>query len=86
MKLGRLQNGVQKGTQIPIDSGLRKLHDYLKAEDLLAVPFDKSCGVCVICVMRKSTYREKLEDALNGDLLQKINGTEDEIVITVKNR
>ena len=47
----------------------------------MAVPFDISCGVCVICVMRKSTYREKLEDAINADLFQKLNGARDEIVI-----
>ena len=34
--------------------------------------------------MKKSTYREQLDDVLNSDLFQKINATKDEIVI--KNR
>ena len=58
--------------------GVKKVHDYLKANDLLAVPFDKGCGFCVI---KKSTYREKLDHVLNLDQFQKINESKDEIVI-----
>ena len=54
------------------------MHGYLKAKDLLAVPFEKGCG---FYVMKKSTYREKLYDTLNSDQIQKINGGKDEIVI-----
>ena len=61
-----------------MDRGVKKVHDYLKANDLLAVPFDKGCG---ICVMKKSTYMEKLDEVLNSDQFQKINGTKDDIVI-----
>ena len=57
--------------------GVKKVHDYLKANDLLAVPFDK---ICRLCVMKKSTYSEKLDDVLNSDQFQKINGAKDEIV------
>ena len=35
----------------PKDTEVKKLHDYLKASDLLAVPFDKECG---FSVMKKS--------------------------------
>ena len=49
-----------------------------KALDLVAVPFDKGCG---FCVMKNSTYRETLDDVLNSDQFQKINGAKDEIVI-----
>ena len=55
-----------------------KVHDYLKDNDLLAVPFDKGCG---FCVTKKSTYMEKLHEVLNSDQFQKINGAKDEIVI-----
>ena len=54
------------------------MHDYLKANDLLAVPIDKGCG---FCVMKKSTYREKLDEVLNSDQFQKITGAKDDIVI-----
>ena len=64
--------------EIPLDRGVKKVHDYLEANDLLAVPFDKSCG---FCVMKKSTYREKLDEVLNSDQFQKKNGAEDELVI-----
>ena len=62
----------------PMDRGVKKLHGYLKANDLLAVPFDKGCG---FCVMKKSTDMEKLDAVLNSDQFQKINGANDDIVI-----
>ena len=45
---------------------------------MLAVPFDKGCG---FCVMKKSTYREKLDEVLNTYQFQKIDGAKDELVI-----
>ena len=56
--------------ETPMDRGVKKVHDYLKAKNLLAVPFDKGCG---FCVMKKSTYREKLDDVLNSDQFLKIS-------------
>ena len=47
------------------------MHGYSKAKDLLAVTFDKGCGFCLV---KKSTYREKLNEVLNSDQFQKING------------
>ena len=35
---------------------------YLKVNNLLAIPFDKGTG---ICIMKKQTYREKLNDILS---------------------
>ena len=61
-----------------LDRGVKKVHDYLKANDLLAVPFDKGCGYCV---MKKSNYREKLDEVLNSDQFQKIDRAKDEIGI-----
>ena len=37
--------------ETPLDRGVKKVQDYLKANDLLAVPFDKACG---FGVMKKS--------------------------------
>ena len=64
--------------ETPLDRGVKKVQDYLKGNDLLAVPFDKDCG---FCVMKKSTYREKLDEVLNSDQFQKIDGAKDELVI-----
>ena len=60
------------------DKGVKNVHDYLKAKDVSAVPFDKGCS---FCVMKKSAYREKLDEVRNSDQFQKINGAKDEIVI-----
>ena len=54
--------------KILVDRGVKNTNDYLKAKDLLVL-FDKGCG---FCVMKKSTYREKLDDVLNLDQLPKI--------------
>ena len=64
--------------ETPKDRGVRKMHDYLKANDLLAVPFDKGCGSCA---KKKSTYSEKFDEVLNSNRSQKINGPKDDIVI-----
>ena len=61
-----------------MDRGVKNVHDYLKTNDLLAVPFDKGCG---FCVMKKSTFREKLDEVLKSDQFQKINESKDDIVI-----
>ena len=57
-----------------MERGVKKVHDYLKSNDLLVVPFDNGCD---FCVMKKSTYREKLDDVLNSDQFQKINEAKD---------
>ena len=43
--------------ETPLDRGVKKVHENIKTNDLLVVPFDKGCG---FCVMKKSTYRENL--------------------------
>ena len=58
--------------------GVQKLHDNLNARHLRTVPFDKCCG---FCVMKKSTYREKLNDVPNSDHFQKISWAKEEILI-----
>ena len=57
---------------------VKKVQDTIKVNDLLAIPFDKGCG---FHVMKKSTYREKLDDVLNSDQFRKVNGAKNDIVI-----
>ena len=48
---------------------------YLKDNDLLAIPFDKGIG---ICIMKKETYETKLDAIINLPQFQKV-------IITRKN-
>ena len=43
---------------------------YLKQNDLLAVPFDKGVG---ICLMKRVTYQQKMDDILKLDQFEKLN-------------
>ena len=61
-----------------MDRVVKQVHDYLKAQDLLAVPSDKGCG---FCVTKKPMYKKKLDDVLNSDQFKKINGANDKILI-----
>ena len=45
---------------------------YLKTKQLLAVPYDKGKG---FCLMKEDTYRTKLEDITNGSQFEKITNT-----------
>ena len=45
----------------PSDKGVERARKYLKDNGLLAVPFDKGVG---FCVMKKETYEKKLKDLL----------------------
>ena len=45
------------------DRAVRKVSQYLKKEDLKAVPFDKGAGYCL---MSRSDYEKRLEDLVNG--------------------
>ena len=54
----------------PMDRGLKKVHDNLKAKDLMTIPFAQGYG---FCVLKKLTCREKLDDVLILDQFQKIN-------------
>ena len=63
---------AQNVREAPIDTGVKKVLDYLTAKDLLAISFEKGCGFCVM---------KKLDDVLNSNQIQKINGAKNEIVI-----
>ena len=68
VKLRRPQNGIQKNVrESQMNRGVKNVHDFLRAKDLMAVPFNQGCG---FCVMKKSTYRGKL-DVLDTDQLKK---------------
>ena len=60
-----------------------KVHDYLLVKVLFAVPFDKFCG---FCVMKKSKYRERLEDLLNSDSSKKSMEQKMKLWSKLKNR
>ena len=45
---------------------------YLREKDLLAVPFDKGSG---ICMMKSQTYTSKLNDILNLEQFEKVTVT-----------
>ena len=49
--------------QTPTDKGVEKARKYLRDNGLLAVPFDKGLGFCVI---KKETYEEKTERLITG--------------------
>ena len=42
---------------------------YLKQNNLLAIPFDKGTG---ICIMKKESYRDKLRDILNLEQFERV--------------
>ena len=53
---------IKKCKKLKPARNLTLTRKYLKDKDLVAVPFDKGIG---ICVMKKATYHEKLEKILN---------------------
>ena len=50
--------------QFPSDKGVEKARKLLKDNGLLAVPFDKGVG---FCVMEKETYEKNLKDLLQAE-------------------
>lgn len=45
---------------------------YLKEHDLMAIPFDKGIG---ICIMKRNTYEDKLSDILSLPQFEKVEST-----------
>ena len=43
---------------------IQQTKKYLKDNDLLAIPFDKGIG---ICIMKKEAYHQKLDKIIKGD-------------------
>ena len=67
--------------QIPSDKGVEKARNYLKSNGLVAVPYDKSVG---FCVMRKESYKNKLSDFLDSNKVSENKGTSDAIVTMIE--
>ena len=67
--------------QTPSDKGVEKARKYLKSNGLVAVPYDKGVG---FCVMRKDTYENKLSDTLESIQFSKSEGKSDAIVLKIE--
>ena len=57
---------------------VEKTRKYLKDNGLLAVPFDKGVG---FCLMRKQTYGTKLESLLQSAQFVKKDATTEEVIL-----
>ena len=64
--------------QTPSDKSVEKARKYLRSNGLVAVPYDKSVG---FCVMRKDTYENRLSDTIDSNQFSKSKGTSDAIVL-----
>ena len=60
---------------------VEKTRKYLKDNGLLAVPFDKRVG---FCIMRKQTYESKLESLLQSAQILKKDATTDEVILKIE--
>ena len=68
--------------QTPKDNVVEKTRKYFKDNGLLAVPFDKGVGNCI---MRKQMYESKLESLFQSAQFIKKDATTDEVILkTVK--
>ena len=62
-------NYIKKCKKQTSSRNIQMTKRYLKQKDLLAVPFDKGIG---ICLMKKETYNEKLLSILNQPQFEKV--------------
>ena len=67
--------------QTPSDKGVERTRKYLKSNALVAVPYDKGVG---FCVMRKDTFESKLFDTLDSKQFSESNGTSDAIILKIE--
>ena len=67
--------------QTPSDRGIEKARKYLKDNCLLAVPFDKGVG---FCVMKKTTYEAKLTELLQSEQFSEKPGLTDSVVMKIE--
>ena len=63
------------------DKAVGKTRKYLKDNGLLAVPFDKWVG---FCIMRKQLYESKLEFLLQSAQIVKKDATTDEVILRIE--
>ena len=64
--------------QTPSDKGVEKARKYLKDNGLVAVPFDKGVG---FCVMKKETYEKKLKDLLWAEQFSEKKNLTDSVIM-----
>ena len=64
--------------ETPMDRGVKKANDFLKDQKLIAVSFDKGCG---FCVMKQTTYSDKLNKILSSSQCEPHNGESDDLTI-----
>ena len=67
--------------QTPSDKGVEKARKYLKDNGLLAVPFDKGVG---FCVMKKVTYEKKLKDLLQAEQFSERKNLTDSVIMKIE--
>ena len=67
--------------QPPRDKAVEKTRKYLNDNGLLAVPFDKGFG---FCIMSKQTYESKLESLLQSAQFVKKDATTDEVILKIE--
>ena len=72
---------AKRAKQTPSDRGCEKARKYLKCNGLVAVPYDKDVG---FCVMRKDIYENKLSDTLDSHQFSRRKGTSDAIVLKIE--
>ena len=61
-----------------MDRGVKRPDDFLKDQKLLALPFDKGCS---FCVMKQTTYLDKLNKILSSSQFEPCNGESDDLTI-----
>ena len=64
---------VKKMRRQKIDRAANKARKFLKERNLLAVPFDKGCG---FCVMRRELYAEKIAAIVSGPEFEELKTTD----------
>ena len=76
---------VKRLKQTPSDRGLKKARNVSNRthNDLLAVPFEKGVG---ICLMKKNRYEAKLLEHLQSDKTKAMNNTDDSMVLKIEKK
>ena len=68
-------------TLCEVEAAAEKTRKYLRDNGLLAVPFDKGVG---FCIMRKQSYESKLESLSKSAQFVKKNATTDEVILKIE--
>ena len=63
---------IKKCKKMKVSRNIQMTKKYLKEHDLLAIPFDKGIG---ICIMKKESYHEKMDNIINLPQFEKVDNT-----------